>query len=80
MKSTGIVRKLDQLGRVVLPIELRNNMELPGGTPMEIYTDSNTIIIKKYQPGCIFCGSLDDVEHFKGQPICAKCKAGVKSL
>jgi transcriptional pleiotropic regulator of transition state genes len=74
MKSIGIVRKIDQLGRLVLPIELRNSMELPEGAPMEIYTDNNTIIIKKYQPGCVFCNSLDGVEHFKGQPICAKCR------
>lgn len=78
MKSTCIVRRIDELGRVVLPKELRDSMELPKGSPMEIFTAGRDIIIRRYQPGCVFCGSLDDIVSFKGQFICAKCKAEVK--
>jgi transcriptional pleiotropic regulator of transition state genes len=73
MKSTGIVRKIDELGRVVLPKELRNTMNLPEGTPMEIFTEGDTIVLKKYQPGCVFCGGMDSMKEFGGQHICGKC-------
>jgi AbrB family transcriptional regulator, transcriptional pleiotropic regulator of transition state genes len=73
MKNVGIVRKIDSLGRVVLPKELRDSKELPEGTPMEIYTDGETIVLKKYQPACIFCGSAKNVKDFKGKKICNSC-------
>ena len=73
MKATGVVRKVDQLGRVVLPIELRGTLELPEGTPLEIFTDGETIILKKYEPGCIFCGNICQGQ-FMGQNVCSICR------
>ena len=79
MKSTGIVRKVDQLGRIVLPIELRNTMDISEKDALEIYVDGNQIILKKYEPSCIFCGSAKNVENFKGRNICADCLKELKS-
>lgn len=73
MKSTGIVRKVDPLGRIVLPKELRNVLDIPEATPMEIYTEGDTIILKKYAPDCLFCGIGDDVVNFKGKYVCKSC-------
>ena len=57
MKSTGIIRRVDELGRVVIPIELRNQFNIVEKDPIEIYVDGSSIILKKYEPNCIFCGS-----------------------
>ena len=57
MKATGIVRKVDELGRIVLPIELRRTLNIDIRDPLEIYVDGESIMLKKYQPACIFCGS-----------------------
>lgn len=73
MKSTGIVRKIDPLGRLVLPIEIRNVLDIPEGTPMEIYTEGESIILKKYALGCLFCSDSDDVVNFKGKYVCKSC-------
>lgn len=73
MKATGIVRKVDQLGRIVIPVELKRTLAIEEGTPMEIYTEGNTIILKKYEPECIFCGQAKDVENYKGKNICPEC-------
>ncbi len=74
MKATGIVRKIDDLGRIVLPKELRRTMNINKKDPMEIYVEGDgTIILKKYQPACIFCGSADDVFEFRGKVICKEC-------
>ena len=69
MKSTGIVRKVDELGRVVLPIELRRNLNIEEKDALEIYVDGNTVILKKYEPDCIFCGNAKDIVNFKGKNI-----------
>ena len=73
MKSTGIVRKVDELGRVVLPIELRRNLDIEEKDALEIYVDGNSVILKKYEPDCIFCGTAKDVTTYKGKNICANC-------
>ena len=73
MKSTGIVRKVDELGRIVLPIELRRTLDIVVKDALEIYVDEGTIILKKYEPSCIFCGNSKDVISFKGKNICPKC-------
>ena len=73
MKSTGIVRKVDELGRVVLPIELRRTMDIAEKDPIEIYVDGNTIVLKKYEPACIFCGNAKNISTFKGKNICPDC-------
>lgn len=73
MKSTGIVRKVDELGRIVLPIELRRTLDISERDALEIYVDGASIILKKYQPACIFCDDAKDVVSYKGKNICASC-------
>ncbi len=73
MKATGIVRKIDDLGRIVLPKELRNTMNIDKKDPMEIYVDEDTVILKKYQPACIFCGSAEKTIEYKKKVICQDC-------
>lgn len=73
LKSTGIVRKVDELGRVVIPIELRRTLGIDIKDPVEIYVDGENIILKKYQPACIFCDSADNVVTFKGKNVCMNC-------
>ena len=78
MKSTGIVRRVDELGRVVIPIELRRTLEIAEKDALEIYVDGEQIILKKYQPACIFCSNAKDVENYKGKNICKSCMAELK--
>jgi transcriptional pleiotropic regulator of transition state genes len=78
MKSTGIVRRIDELGRIVLPIEIRKNLALASRDAVEIFVNEDTIVLKKYEPACIFCGSLDNASLFKGRIICDKCLADLK--
>ncbi len=73
MKSTGIVRKVDELGRIVLPIELRRTLNIAEKDALEIYVDGESILLKKYEPACIFCGNAKDVQVYKGKNICAEC-------
>ncbi len=73
MKSTGIVRKIDELGRVVIPKELRATMNFATKDYMEIYTEEDKIILKKYNPGCFICGSVKDIVEYKGKTICRDC-------
>ena len=73
MKSTGIVRKVDELGRIVLPIELRRTLDIAQKDPLEIYVDDDKIVLKKYEPSCIFCGNASDVFVFKRKNICPAC-------
>ena len=73
MKSTGIVRKVDELGRVVIPIELRRTLGIDLKDALEIYVDDEKIILKKYEPACIFCGSANNVNHFQNKLICKSC-------
>ena len=79
MKSTGIVRKVDELGRIVLPIELRRTLDISERDSLEIYVDGGTIILKKYEPACIFCGNAKDIVVYKGKNICPKCMLELKS-
>lgn len=78
MKSTGIVRKVDELGRIVLPIELRRTLDVSERDALEIYVEGNTIILKKYEPACIFCGNARDVFSYKGKNVCPKCIDDIK--
>ena len=73
MKSTGIVRKMDELGRIVIPKELRKTFEIAEKDAVEIYVDGDQIILKKYQPACIFCGQAKNVTNYKGKNICKGC-------
>ena len=75
MKSTGIVRKVDELGRIVIPIELRRNLGISEKDSLEIYVDDEKIILKKYEPACVFCGNASDIQIFKGKQVCKECIA-----
>lgn len=79
MKSIGIVRKVDDLGRIVLPIELRRTLDIKERDAVEIFVDSEYIMLKKYAPSCIFCGEADDIREYKGKLICSKCMADLQS-
>ena len=74
MKSTGIVRKIDELGRIVLPMELRKTLNIQIKDPIEIYVEGDSIILKKYEPCCIFCGDSSNVTYFKDKVVCEACK------
>ena len=75
LKSIGIVRKIDELGRIVLPIETRRQLELEPRDGVEIFVDEDMVILKKYQPCCIFCGDGSDISMFRGKKVCRKCIA-----
>lgn len=75
MKSIGIVRNIDDLGRIVIPKELRKTMDLKVQDPIEIYVDEDKIIFTKYESGCIFCNELDNTFEFMGKTICESCYA-----
>ncbi len=78
MKSTGIVRKVDELGRIVLPKELRRTFDIEEKDGLEIFVDGETIILKKYEPACIFCNEASNVINYKGKNICKKCLEELK--
>lgn len=80
MKSTGVVRKVDELGRIVIPIELRRTMDIEEKDALEIYVDGEKIILKKYAPGCIFCDSCEDTEIIMGKPLCISCAEELTKL
>ena len=80
MKSTGIVRKIDHLGRIVLPIELRRVLDIDKDSSLEIYVEHDSILLRKYQPACVFCGSSEEVASYKGRNICAACRKEIGQL
>ena len=80
MKSTGIVRKVDELGRIVLPIEMRRTLDIEEKDALEIYVEGSYVILKKYKPSCIFCDTTKDIVVFKGKNICPKCLKELKEL
>lgn len=73
MRSTGIVRKIDELGRVVIPKETRRVLNIKEGDPLEVYTEGGAIILKKYIPGCNCCGELTELTEIMGIKLCKKC-------
>ena len=74
MKATGMIRKVDELGRIVIPKELRRQFDIEDNKDsFEIYVDEGSIILKKYQPSCIFCGELSNITIYKGHNICVDC-------
>ena len=80
VKSTGIVRKVDELGRIVLPIELRRTLGIDEKDSLEIYVDGASVILRKYQPSCIFCDDATDVISYKGKNVCRKCLEEMEKL
>lgn len=79
MKSTGVVRKVDELGRIVVPIELRRTMDIAIKDTLEIFVEGDKIILKKYHPACIFCENEKDVIAYKGKMVCKDCLAALKN-
>ena len=79
MKATGIVRKVDELGRIVLPIELRRTLNIRHEDPIEIFVDGDYIMLKKYEPACIFCGNAKVVITISGKNVCSECLQQIKS-
>lgn len=73
MKSTGIIRRLDELGRIVIPIEIRNKLNISERDPVEIYVEGSNIILNKYESTCIFCGNTKNLTVFKGKNVCSSC-------
>lgn len=73
MKSTGIIRRVDELGRVVIPIELRNKFGIAEKDPIEIFVDGSNIVLKKFEPNCIFCGNSKKLSEYKDKLVCDKC-------
>ena len=80
MKATGIVRKVDELGRIVLPMELRRTFGIGKEDPLEIFVEKDMIMLKKYEPSCIFCDNADGITNVKGKNICRKCLDELKDL
>ena len=78
MKSTGIVRPIDELGRIVIPKELRRTMNINTDDAMEIFTSEDKIILRKYRPGCVFCDNVDNLQTFNGKSVCAACISKIK--
>ena len=70
MKSTGVVRRIDDLGRIVLPIEIRKNLNIGNRDAVEIFIDEDKVILKKYEPACIFCDNADDVILYRNKLVC----------
>ncbi len=73
MKATGIVRKVDELGRIVLPIELRRSLDIEERDALEIYLDGDRIILRKHESCCLFCGATGGVTTYKGKLVCRSC-------
>ena len=77
MKSTGIVRRIDELGRVVIPIEMRNKFGIAEKDPVEMYVEGSNIVLRKYQQNCVFCGGTKNLIEFKNNLICEKCASKI---
>ena len=80
MKSTGIVRKVDELGRIVLPIELRRTLDIAERDELEIYLDDDKVVLKKYEPSCIFCGSPCGLVSYHGRNVCMECIENMSNI
>lgn len=80
MKSTGIIRRMDELGRVVIPIEIRNQFNIVEKDPIEIYVDGSSIVLKKFEPNCIFCGNTKKLLTYHDKLICESCSNKIGNL
>ena len=79
MKATGMIRHIDELGRIVIPKEMRRKMDIESGDEIEFYAEDDRIILRKYQPSCLFCGSEVALVEYKGKRICAECIGEMKA-
>ena len=80
MKSTGIIRKIDDLGRIVLPMELRRHMHIAPGDEMEIFVEGNMIVLEKYEPTCVFCGKSETLVEYADKNVCKACRKKLSTL
>ena len=75
MKSTGLTRRVDELGRIVLPAEIRQTMDIHVKDQIEIFTDGDRIVLQKYYPACIFCGNTEQLVQYRDKRVCRACIA-----
>ncbi|MBR7081418.1 MAG: AbrB/MazE/SpoVT family DNA-binding domain-containing protein [Oscillospiraceae bacterium] len=80
MKSTGIVRKVDELGRIVIPVEIRRTLDIEEKDNIEIFVDNSSIVMRKYEPACIFCGKTKKILDYKGKKVCQDCVSEFKKM
>lgn len=80
MKATGIIRKVDELGRIVLPIELRRNLDIAERDELEIYVDGDNVILHKHEASCIFCGSISLLYQYQGKHVCTECIKNLEAM
>ena len=80
MKKTGIIRRLDKLGRVVLPIELRRGLDWNEHDRVEIFIEDDRVVLQKYEPNCLFCGGTKNLKEFRGKQVCARCVEKISEL
>lgn len=80
MKKTGIVRPVDGLGRIVLPIELRRGLDIQERDQVEIYLDGDRIILQKHETSCLFCGGTRGLADYKGKSVCRECIKNLYNL
>ncbi|HEX7057492.1 MAG TPA: AbrB/MazE/SpoVT family DNA-binding domain-containing protein [Bacilli bacterium] len=80
MKPVGVVRKVDQLGRIVLPKSLRKRYQMNEGDPVEILVQGDHIILERYKPRCVFCSSMESVSEYKNRTVCAACREQMREL
>ena len=76
--DTGIARKIDDLGRIVIPAETRRLFNIHEGDQLGISVEGDAIVIRKLEATCTFCGTTDDVGSFKGKGVCAGCRAALR--
>ena len=80
MKTTGILKRFDELGRVVIPKKIAKGLGINAGDELEVFLDGDKIILKKHQIGCIFCGAVEHIKDHKGKPVCEDCIAEMNRL
>ncbi len=80
MKETGIIRRVDELGRIVLPIELRRNLDIAERDELEIYVDGDNVILRKHEASCIFCDSSRGLYQYQGKHVCSGCIQALRRL
>ena len=81
MKATGVIRSVDELGRLVIPKEIRKTMDIRCGDPLEIFVDgSDTIVLRKYLCACVFCQSTEELSDYKGKKVCSACLDEIKDV
>ena len=80
MKATGLVRRIDELGRIILPAEIRKQLDIKGRDSIEFFWYDNHLVLGKHEPVCTFCGGTDGIITFAGKNICKECRAKISKL